>query len=195
MESLQNTTKLKVGIRNSYLSSKEKIKSLRSLMSKNKIGAYLIPRADCFQGEFISENEANDYGSLVTADRYSEMILEVNPTNNQIVWEWRAWDHLIQDTDTNLPNYGIISQNPHRLNINYNTANLSNNLDWIHANSLDYNSDLDQIIINSASWGEFWIIDHSTTILEASDSVGGYSGKGGINEKRRLLRSEKVFIK
>tara|TARA_B100001142_G_scaffold94693_1_gene96516 strand:- start:107 stop:1843 length:1737 start_codon:yes stop_codon:yes gene_type:complete len=129
--------------------------------------------------EFISENEANDYGSLVTADRYSEMILEVNPTNNQIVWEWHAWDHLIQDTDTNLPNYGIISQNPHRLNINYNTANLSNNLDWIHANSLDYNSDLDQIIINSASWGEFWIIDHSTTILEASDSVGGYSGKGG----------------
>ena len=57
MESLQNTTKLKVGIRNSYLSSKEKIKSLRSLMSKNKIGAYLIPRADCFQGEFISEND------------------------------------------------------------------------------------------------------------------------------------------
>ena len=129
--------------------------------------------------ELISENEANDYGSLVTADRYSEMILEVNPTNNQIVWQWRAWDHLIQDTDTNLPNYGIISQNPNRLNVNYNTANLSNNPDWIHANSLDYNSDLDQIIINSASWGEFWIIDHSTTILEASDSVGGYSGKGG----------------
>ena len=57
METLQYTSKSKIEIRNSYLSSKEKIKSLRSLMSKNKIGAYLIPRADCFQGEFISEND------------------------------------------------------------------------------------------------------------------------------------------
>ena len=57
METLQYTSKSKIEIKNSYLSSKEKIKSLRSLMSKNKIGAYLIPRADCFQGEFISEND------------------------------------------------------------------------------------------------------------------------------------------
>ena len=57
METLHYTSKSKIEIKNSYLSSKEKIKSLRSLMSKNKIGAYLIPRADCFQGEFISEND------------------------------------------------------------------------------------------------------------------------------------------
>ena len=57
METLKYTSKSKNEISDSYLSSKEKIKSLRSLMSKNKIGAYLIPRADCFQGEFISEND------------------------------------------------------------------------------------------------------------------------------------------
>ena len=57
METSQYTSKSKDEIRNSYLSSKEKIKSLRSLMSKNKIGAYLVPRADYFQGEFISEND------------------------------------------------------------------------------------------------------------------------------------------
>ncbi len=57
METFQNTKKTNAEMRNSYLSSKEKIKSLRSLMSKNKIGAFLIPRADCFQGEFISEND------------------------------------------------------------------------------------------------------------------------------------------
>ena len=42
---------------NSLSSATAKIKSVRSLMSKYKIGAYLIPRADCFQGEFISEND------------------------------------------------------------------------------------------------------------------------------------------
>jgi len=69
--------------------------------------------------EFISAQEADDNGSEVTADRYSEMILEVNPTTDQIVWEWHAWDHLIQDTDSTLANYGIISDNPGRININY----------------------------------------------------------------------------
>ena len=32
-------------------------------------------------------------------------------------------------------------------------------------------------------------------VIRSDGSLGGYSGKGGINEKRRLLRSEKVFIK
>ena len=34
--------------------------------------------------------------------------------------------------------------------------------DWLHANSIDYNEELDQIIINIPTFGEFWIIDHST---------------------------------
>ena len=119
--------------------------------------------------EVISEQEANNCGSIVSADRYSEMILEVDTSTSQIVWEWHAWDHLIQDIDPNLPNYGLISQNPHRLDINYNAGNLGNNPDWIHANSLDYNPHLDQIIINCATWNEFWIIDHSTSTIEAAD--------------------------
>jgi hypothetical protein len=62
--------------------------------------------------ELISEQEANSFGSVVSADRYSEMILEVNPSTDQIVWEWHAWDHLIQDIDPNLPHYGSISDYP-----------------------------------------------------------------------------------
>ena len=30
-------------------------------------------------------------------------------------------------------------------------------------------------------------------VIRSDGSIGGYSGKGGIIEKRRLLRSEKVF--
>ena len=136
--------------------------------------------------ELISAQEADTCGSLsytdssgtvFSADRYSEMILEVNPTTDQIVWEWHAWDHLIQDTDPNLLNYGTISDYPGRININY--AFDGTDPDWLHANSIDYNADLDQIIINIPTFNELWIIDHSTTTAEAADSVGGFSGKGG----------------
>ncbi len=136
--------------------------------------------------ELISAQEADTCGSLsytdssgavFSADRYSEMILEVNPTTDQIVWEWHAWDHLIQDTDPNLLNYGTISDYPGRININY--AFDGTDPDWLHANSIDYNADLDQIIINSPTFNEFWILDHSATTAEAADSVGGFSGKGG----------------
>jgi hypothetical protein len=136
--------------------------------------------------EFISAQEADTCGSLsyidssgtvFSADRYSEMILEVNPTTDQIVWEWHAWDHLIQDTDPNLLNHGTISDYPGRININY--AFDGTDPDWLHANSIDYNADLDQIIINSPTFNEFWILDHSTTTAEAADSVGGFSGNGG----------------
>jgi methylated-DNA-[protein]-cysteine S-methyltransferase len=32
-------------------------------------------------------------------------------------------------------------------------------------------------------------------VIRSDGSLGGYSGKGGIQQKRRLLRSEKVLIK
>ena len=32
-------------------------------------------------------------------------------------------------------------------------------------------------------------------VVRSDGGIGGYSGKGGINQKIRLLRSEKVFMK
>ena len=32
-------------------------------------------------------------------------------------------------------------------------------------------------------------------VIRSDGTLGGYSGKGGIQQKRNLLRSEKVFIK
>ncbi len=51
--------------------------------------------------------------------------------------------------------------------------------DWTHSNSIDYNQDFDQIIINTPTFCEFWIIDHSTTIEEAASHKGGKYNKGG----------------
>jgi Arylsulfotransferase (ASST) len=53
------------------------------------------------------------------------------------------------------------------------------NPDWTHVNSVDYNAELDQIVISVHEFSEIWVIDHSTTTAEAAGHKGGRSGKGG----------------
>lgn len=118
--------------------------------------------------------------SLTATTIWSEAIYEVQPvgtSGGNIVWEWHAWDHLIQDFDNTKANFGTISTNPQLINANYNA--LLNTEDWLHLNSVDYNAELDQIVLSSHGFSEFWIIDHSTTLLEAKTHIGGNSGKGG----------------
>ena len=109
-------------------------------------------------------------------------IVELMPMgydSSTVVWEWHLWDHLIQDVYPNLDNYGDISSNPQLLNINLVEMNNPNNGDWLHTNAIDYNVQLDQIAFSSRFLDEIFIIDHSTTTLEASTHSGGNSGKGG----------------
>lgn len=51
--------------------------------------------------------------------------------------------------------------------------------DWNHTNSIDYNAQLDQILLSVHEFSEIWVIDHSTTTVEAAGHTGGKSGKGG----------------
>ena len=53
------------------------------------------------------------------------------------------------------------------------------NPDWTHFNSVDYNADLDQIMVSTPEFSEVWIIDHGTTKAEAASHDGGRRGKGG----------------
>jgi len=109
---------------------------------------------------------------------WPDHIIEVNPESNSIVWEWHVWDHLIQDYDSSKVNYGVVSDHPELVNINY-PIGPTNNGDWLHINAVDYNAELDQIMLSVHHFGEIWIIDHSTTTAEAASHSGGNSGKGG----------------
>ncbi len=104
---------------------------------------------------------------------WSEKIIEINPDSGEIVWEWHVWDHLVQDYDAALPNYGVVSEHPERINLNYPDS-LATDLpaDWLHINSIAYNAELDQIIVSPRTVSEFWIIDHSTTTEEARGEAG-----------------------
>lgn len=133
-----------------------------------------------WQKKELDEIIANGFDTLSNPQRsiLTDYILEVDPLTDSIVWEWHAWDHLIQDHDSTKANYGVIADHPERIDINYQEYTFGKT-DWLHCNSLDYNPVLDQVIINSKHFNEFWIIDRSTTTSEAATSSGGNSNQGG----------------
>ena len=107
-------------------------------------------------------------------------VMEVKPVGvgrGDIIWEWSPWDHLIQDHNPNQANYGTIADHPGRIDIN-SILELQHNRrpgrshDWTHTNAIDYNPDLDQIMLSPRHFSELWVIDHSITTEEAASEKG-----------------------
>lgn len=127
--------------------------------------------------EVKSASEVTQAGGASSIIMWPDKIIEVEPSGTSggtIVWEWHAWDHLVQDHDASKSNYGVVADHPELLNINYQQTK-----DWMHTNGIDYNAELDQIVISSHALNEIYVIDHSTTTAEAAGHTGGNSGKGG----------------
>ena len=125
-----------------------------------------------------------DPASLTAGALWPDHIIEVQPTGEgggDIVWEWHVWDHLIQDYDAARDNYGNVADHPELIDINYSSPGPPNpdSADFTHINSVDYNQELDQVLLSVPRYFEIWVIDHSTTTEEAAGHTGGNSGKGG----------------
>lgn len=137
--------------------------------------------------EMIREEEAIAQGVPAEHVKDSHLqascLVEIEPTGlttGEVVWEWRSWDHLIQDNDRNKPNFGKVADHPERFNVNHvHNKRVPRSPDWMHVNAVAYNAELDQIALSSPTFSEIWIIDHSTTIEEARGHTGGRWGKGG----------------
>lgn len=132
-----------------------------------------------------SQEEALEAGrnpaSLSADGLWPEKIVEIEPIGSDsahIVWEWHTWDHLIQSYDNTKSNYGVVEDHPELIHLNYAPGQPAGT-DWLHFNSVDYNPNLDQIVISNHNFCEIWIIDHSTTTAEAAGHTGGNSGMGG----------------
>ncbi len=137
---------------------------------------------------------------------WMEKIVEIQPEGEhggKIVWEWNLIDHLIQDSDPDKLNYGDLAMHPERIDFNHgdsvppaltqdtldawrkagqadrNLTRFNRGSDLFHFNAINYNPELEQIVISSPELSEILIIDQSTTTEEAATQQGGKSGRGG----------------
>jgi hypothetical protein len=108
-------------------------------------------------------------------------IIEIDPYAVEIVWEWSARHHLVQEFDPGMRNYGVVAEHPELLDINQIQPSQDGTIaaDWTHVNAMDYNEELDQIIFSSNYLSEVYVIDHSTTPQESAGHSGGRYGRGG----------------
>ncbi|WGD35269.1 aryl-sulfate sulfotransferase [Olleya sp. YS] len=127
--------------------------------------------------EKVEPLTAQSNGVNVTEAIYPETLIEINPDSNQIVWKWNSFDHIVQDLDSTKLNYGVINDNPNLIDINYNSV--AQGGDIMHANGIDYDETEDIIYLSVNDYSEIWVIDHSTTTLEAASNTGGNYNKGG----------------
>jgi hypothetical protein len=145
-------------------------------------GSSYIPHHDC--DFYYSTNNITELPTIITIaatkentdGRISEKIVEIKPTGAttaEIIWQWFAYDHSISSgTDSagllDLAKGG--SGGP---------GGPGGGSEWIHANSVHLNPMLNQLVVGSNYFNEFFVIDHSTTTAEAATHKGGKYGKGG----------------
>ena len=135
----------------------------------------------------MTEALANGLRTAIAASIFNDLdaimpdtIVEIDLSRGEVVWEWHSWDHLVQDFDPILPNYGSPSARPDRLDINYHQYAArgipatwsAGPADWHHSNMVAYNPALDQIVISVLRFDEFWIINHGLTVEEAAGPRG-----------------------
>lgn len=72
-----------------------------------------------------SRNEAlargRDPELLRGEEFWPDSVFEIRPfgtDGGEIVWEWHAWDHLIQDFDADAEGFGVVADHPERIDIN-----------------------------------------------------------------------------
>jgi hypothetical protein len=113
----------------------------------------------------ISIDSAKKLGRRDTTQRdtslWFERIIEVRPVgtdSGEVVWEWDAREHVIQDVDPLAANYGVLSEHPELLNINAGTSYP----DWLHLNSVRYHAERDEVMLSVHGINEIIVIKRST---------------------------------
>ncbi|MBK9718012.1 MAG: T9SS type A sorting domain-containing protein [Saprospiraceae bacterium] len=84
--------------------------------------------------------EVSAAGSTFNGEMWPDKVVEVKPTGlttGDVVWEWKVWDHLVQNTNASKANYqSSIVNHPELLNINYkpsmtNYLKVTHDAHWI----------------------------------------------------------------
>jgi hypothetical protein len=137
--------------------------------------------------EYMTEEEAIQAGrdpDNIDGAMWTTVVLELEPVGTNeanLVWQWRIWEHLIQDFDSTKDNYGVVSEHPELLDINFDLGEDAGPIhkDWLHCNAVTYNAEFDQIMISAREANEVFVIDHSASTVEITGHTGGAHGRGG----------------
>ena len=74
-----------------------------------------VSREDAMRAGRDKEHTAKD-------GLWPDAIIELAPKGKdgaEVVWEWHSFDHLVQDRDKFMPNFGDPAMNPHRIDVNF----------------------------------------------------------------------------
>jgi len=120
--------------------------------------------------------------SSITSSGYMlpDYIVEVQPTKpygGTVVWEWHIWDHMIQDYSSLKGNYGVAASHPELIDVNGSGIMIPQF--WNHVNGIDYNEQLDQVMLSIRGNSELFVVDHGVSTELAAGHAGGRYGKGG----------------
>ena len=140
-------------------------------------GNYLCAaRKDFSANQFM--NIGYNYGTIGSPN-HVDAVVEIDRNTGATLWQWVISDHVIQQRDESLPNYGILKDHPELLNMDAISTYDWENGESFMINGMDYNPELDHIALSVRKMSEVVIIDHSTTTVEAAGHTGGNSGMGG----------------
>jgi hypothetical protein len=125
---------------------------------------------------------------LDDGELWPDHVIEVEPSESYggtIVWEWHAWDHLTTNS----------AVEPNKININYTQSGRNDGAaDWHHINAIDYNEELDQILLSVRNFSEIWVIDHNTTTAEAAGSAGDVLYRWGNSAAYGGTGDQQLFV-
>jgi hypothetical protein len=108
--------------------------------------------------------------------------------NKQVVWEWEFIDHCVQNKNSAWPNYVSNTKDaPGRFDLNWLTDAQRPNgqagfaYDWEHVNSIDYNEELDHVVINPKHFSTFVVVDHGKTFVNTSNWAANITAAAGTD--------------
>ena len=127
---------------------------------------------------------------LIQIDGLVEVTPNWSSDSYTVVWQWSFWNHLVQNYNSSgctfytnssgqtvdVPDYQSTITDPYLLNANCGAHTIQF---YNHANGIDYNAALNQIVISARNQCEIYIIDASTTTYQAATETGGTYGHGG----------------
>ena len=145
-----------------------------------KLGAYTTLFV-AGQAKTVADAQALGATNLPPTTGWSPNAVYEVDMNGNIVWVWSFYDHTCQSVDSSKSNYiANVANAPGRLDINLsNTQNAGPVKDWNHINSMDYNADLDYIVINSRNHNEFYVIDHGKTFVSTTNWAANKAAAAG----------------